>query len=298
MASGFPAMAHLHILAYFICAFSLVAGQSPIYALKGQEVNIITSTSRQPDEILWKHNGNKVVEFNGQEQQVYPPYENRLTLDWHTAELNINELTFEDSGSYELETVLKKDFKRSFYKLEVIDKVTKPTISCQMINATQATLMCSAESSRPQSLVKIEWSSHGIVQPGPNLTISLEDNTEVYSCGASNPLTKDTATFTATDCHPVADKISSAGVIVGSIFAILIVLVLLVLCFMFRRKLIEESCKNESPDEESRSFLDRAPTLPSNQKLRQPNQSRMNPNDYVEHKEVKNSDLNNGEGYM
>lgn len=84
-----------------------------------------------------------------------------------------------------------------------VDKVTKPTISCQMINATQATLMCSAESSRPQSLVKIEWRSHGIVRPGPNLTISLEDNSEVYSCDVSNPLSKDTATFTATDCHPV-----------------------------------------------------------------------------------------------
>ncbi|CAK6953972.1 CD48 antigen-like [Scomber scombrus] len=298
MASGFRAMVHRHILAYFICSFGLVAGQSTIYALKGKEVKIIPTIPGQPDDILWKHNGNKVVEFNGQEQQAYRPYEDRLTLDWHGAELSINQLTFEDSGSYELETVLNKVFKRSFYKLEVIDKVAKPTISCQMINVTQATLMCSAKSSLPQSLMKIEWSSHGIVRPGPNLTISLGDDDEVYSCDVSNPLTKDTATFTAMDCYPVADKSSSVGVIVGSIFAIIIVLVLLGLCFMFRRKRIEacrKKGKKESPDEEeNRGFLDRAPTLPSNQRLFPSNKSSMNPNDSArEHNEVKNSDLNN-----
>lgn len=69
------------------------------------------------------------------------------------------------------------------------------------ISGTQATLTCSA---RPQSLMKFEWRLRGNVQPGPKLTISLGDehDEEVYNCSVSNPLTIETATFTAKDCYP------------------------------------------------------------------------------------------------
>lgn len=76
--------------------------------------------SGPPDSILWKRNGNKVVEFNGQEQEAYGQYENRISLDWHTAELEIADLRFEDSGDYELEVYIKKQFSTSLHKLEVI----------------------------------------------------------------------------------------------------------------------------------------------------------------------------------
>lgn len=91
------------------------------------------------------------------------------------------------------------------------DKVSKPTISCQMNDGSssdtpelQATLMCSADSRRPQSLMKFEWISNGNVQPGPKLTIPLRDkqDDEVYSCRVSNPLTQETANFIAKDCYP------------------------------------------------------------------------------------------------
>ena len=81
-----------------------------------------TSVSEQPDEILWKHNGIKVVEFNGNEQQVYSPYIDRVTLDWVSAELSITHLTYEDSGEYELEIYRNQMLSRSYYKLEVIGK--------------------------------------------------------------------------------------------------------------------------------------------------------------------------------
>lgn len=72
------------------------------------------------------------------------------------------------------------------------------------ISGIQATLVCSADPGRHQSLTNIEWTSHGNVQPGPNLIISLGDkhDDEVYSCNVSNPLTHETATFTAKDCYP------------------------------------------------------------------------------------------------
>lgn len=77
----------------------------------------------QPDGILWKHNGNKVVEFNGNEEHVYNPYKDRITLDWVTAELDIANLRFEDSGEYELEVDINKGLHRSVHELEVIGKL-------------------------------------------------------------------------------------------------------------------------------------------------------------------------------
>ncbi|XP_037646547.1 hepatocyte cell adhesion molecule-like isoform X5 [Sebastes umbrosus] len=223
-------MAPRCFLAFFILTSSLVVGQSPKYALKGGKVSLKPDIAELPDGILWKLDGNKVVEFNGKEEQVYSAFDKRITLGWVSAELQITDLRFEDSGEYELEVEVKKALHhRSVHKLEVIDEVAKPTISCEMNNGSSskssAQLECSSESRRPQSLTKFEWSTRGNVKPGPKLTISLGDerDDEVYSCIVSNPLSNETATFTAKDCYP--EKSSSVALIASllSIFVLLLV---------------------------------------------------------------------------
>lgn len=102
---------------YSMC---LVAGQSKQYALMQLAVNLKPAITGQPDEILWKHNGNKVVEFNGNEQQAYGQFKNRITLDWVSAELDITDLGFEDSGEYELEVYINNILHLSYFQLEVI----------------------------------------------------------------------------------------------------------------------------------------------------------------------------------
>ncbi|KAM9851232.1 uncharacterized protein ACBR49_006532 [Aulostomus maculatus] len=127
-------MAHSRILIFFICNFGLAAGQIPKYALRGQEIIMVPTISGQPDELLWKHNGNKVVDFNGREEEVYGSFENRVTLDWTSAELKIVDLRYEDRGEYELEAFMNKRLHRSSHHLEVIDKVPQPSIACEMNN--------------------------------------------------------------------------------------------------------------------------------------------------------------------
>ncbi|XP_032385462.1 uncharacterized protein LOC116697933 isoform X2 [Etheostoma spectabile] len=268
-----------------------VAGQSPKYALKGQEFFLKPDIAGQPDGILWKHNGNKVVEFNGIEQLVYTPYENRITLYWVSAELSITELRFEDSGDYELETEVNKELHSSIYKLEVIDKVAKPTISCDMSDGSSSNksgrLVCSAEPRQPQSLMKFEWRTHGGVQPGPELTISLgkEHDDGVHSCSVSNPLSNETATFAAKDCYP--DQSLSVAVIasiIGIVFLIVLIVMVLGICFCkvqhkacFATADLEKQsppCKTEGSDkmkaqgDENNPLLHRTSTIPSKQPLR------------------------------
>ncbi|XP_040003479.1 uncharacterized protein LOC120801051 isoform X2 [Xiphias gladius] len=296
-------MAQWYFLACGILTSCLVSGQPQTYGLPGQTFHLKPHVTGQPDHILWKHNRDKVVEFNGREEQVYDRFHNRVTLDWVSAELNITDLRYEDSGEFELEAfIMNKDVHHSHYKLKVIDKVAKPTISCEVnngnstVNGTQATLMCSADPTHPQSSMKFEWGSGGNPQPGAELTISLEDehDDKKYTCRVSNPLTVETATFTAKDCF--SDESPKSVALAASLATtILIGLLLLVLgvvfckqnskaCFAERSKgdlekqlppdKTEESDKETAEDEECRPFLDRAATLPCPQRLGHLNQER------------------------
>ncbi len=117
----------LHITQYvsnvFYSSVFLVAGQSPKYVFKGREVILSPGITGHPEDILWKHNGSKLVEFDGQEQQEYDPFKGRITLDWQTAELTITDLKFEDSGDFELEAYINRALHTSQFKIKVIGKL-------------------------------------------------------------------------------------------------------------------------------------------------------------------------------
>ncbi|XP_054643674.1 uncharacterized protein LOC129187902 isoform X2 [Dunckerocampus dactyliophorus] len=276
-------MANQHALVCFVCTFGLVSTQVVKYALQGQEINLLPSIFGQPDVILWKHDGKKVVFFDGMEEFVFRPYENRITLDWASAQLTIKDTTYEDSGDYELEVNVYKQVHRSQYTWELIDKVATPSISCEMSDTKQAKLVCSTKSKHPH-LLDFRWSSRGNQQTGPNLTITVrnEDDDQVYRCDVSNPLTNETASFTAKDCF--LDKRSAAllTVIISVIFAVVILLI--ILACVFRKRLRGSACfentkkgvfkrrqsaaDGSSQGDETTYFLGGASTLPSNQRLR------------------------------
>nr|XP_043880731.1 myb-like protein X isoform X9 [Solea senegalensis] len=273
-------MVRRFFLAWCVLTSCVVSGQ-PTYVLQGQTFQLRPpEIPGQPDEILWKHNGNKVVEFNGKEEDVYGKYQRRVILDWVTAELDITDVTSEDSGEYELEAYREKQLYHFRYELQVIDRVAKPTISCNMSNGssnthgTQATLTCSAEPTHPRSILKYEWQSRGNVLPGPKLTINLEDEDadQIHTCVVSNPLTNEKATFTSKSCYS-----DSPVALVASLVTIFIVLVCVVLAIVFcklkRKACFAKTKTTTNKDEEQRSpaeskhLLDQASTLPSHQPL-------------------------------
>ncbi|XP_061749311.1 SLAM family member 5-like isoform X6 [Nerophis ophidion] len=191
------------VLVYFMTSLILVSAEDVKYFLKGQDIHFMPSISERPIESIWVHNENEVVWFTGAEEDVASSYKNRITLDRVSAELTIKNATYEDSGDYLLEMNINNELATLLYRIEVIDKVSKPNISCEMSDTKQATLVCSTESKHPH-LLKLKWSSPGKEQTGPNLTITVrnEDDDQVYRCDVSNPLTNETASFTAKDCFP------------------------------------------------------------------------------------------------
>ncbi|XP_047456468.1 protein IWS1 homolog [Mugil cephalus] len=106
------------ILAYWILTPCLVAGQSTTYGLVGGTVTL-KADKNVSDEILWKHKGNKVVEFDGNEELVFGSFSDRITLDWVSADLTITNLRYEDSGEYVLETYKHSQLTKSVIYLEV-----------------------------------------------------------------------------------------------------------------------------------------------------------------------------------
>ncbi|KAM9710308.1 lymphocyte function-associated antigen 3-like [Menidia menidia] len=234
-------MEYGYFLITCLCTYG-VAGQTTEYGLLGQSIMLSTGFTTSQEKILWKHNGSKVVEFDGRQDRLFGSYVDRVILDWNSADLEIEMLKYEDSGVYELEAFTNKVLSRSSYEIEVIDRVPKPIITCEMNRGSssdgsehQASLTCSAEERQSQSLLKFEWSSNGNVQSGRNLTISLgnEHDKVVYTCNVSNPLTTESAEFTAEECYP--DEGSSAALVAGIIVPI-ILLGLLIMFFMLWRK--------------------------------------------------------------
>ncbi|XP_061926689.1 CD48 antigen-like [Entelurus aequoreus] len=214
-----------HVLVYFMTSLILVSAQDVKYLLKGQDIHLMPSISEQPIRFIWQHNKNDVVFFTGTEEDVPSSYKNRTTLDRVSAELTIKNATYEDSGVYLLEMNINNKPDTFHCTIEVIDKVSKPNISCEMSDTKQATLVCSTESKHPH-LLKFKWSSPGKEQTGPNLTITDD---HVYRCDVSNPLTNETASFTAKDCF--LGKRSDALLII--ILVCIFILVIVVCCVLY-----------------------------------------------------------------
>ncbi|XP_065818433.1 eukaryotic translation initiation factor 5B isoform X20 [Labrus bergylta] len=242
------------------CYHVLGAEPPTKYVLKGTGESLKPTFSGQPNSILWKHNGNKVVEFDSREQKVYGAYKNRITLDWATAELEIRGLKFEDRGLYEVEVDINNMLHLSEFKLEVIDKVAMPTISCEInkdggsdVSEVRATLLCSADPTPPESMMKFEWRARGKSQPGHKFNISLGDerDNEEYNCSVSNPVSSETATFTAKDCY---HDNSSVAVAVSLAVVGLIGLIVLGLIIFFCKKR-QKACfsKGQQDDEEKQT---------------------------------------------
>uniref|UniRef100_A0A8C6L9X4 Serine/arginine repetitive matrix protein 1-like n=1 Tax=Nothobranchius furzeri TaxID=105023 RepID=A0A8C6L9X4_NOTFU len=242
---------------------------------------------------MWRHNGNKVVEFNGQMQQQYDSFKGRAILDRHSADLNITNLRYEDSGRYDLKIYINNIMKSLEFDLEVIDSIAKPNISCEMNDGGSsgktgggATLMCSAESKQSQSLLEFEWNSDGNKQVGPKLIIPLGDvhDKQVYNCTVSNPLTTESATFIAKECY--SDKSISTPVIIGICVGSFLILVIFVVIYKFYKgkcgRVTKSDVESQSDQdktagsdedrEEKQGLIDRAPTMPSHQPLRYLNQ--------------------------
>lgn len=230
-----------------------------IYELEGRDALFHPFITKKPESILWKHNGNKVVETGATWEKIYGSYEGRIILNLLNARLLISDLRLEDSGEYELEIFTRGKWKL-FPKMElkVLEWVAKPSISCHMNSSSSssskvsAVLQCSAGLSQTD-LLQFQWISGGKVQPGNNLTILLggELDEQQYTCEVSNRLSQESSTFTAKDCNAGAGLLAGwIALIVSSCLIGIICFSVLLICYIVNRRRKKKGAEEKTEDKQ------------------------------------------------
>ncbi|KAL0963622.1 hypothetical protein UPYG_G00308730 [Umbra pygmaea] len=204
-----------------------------MYGGLGGEITITPTIKGQPEDFLWLHKGNQVVEFDGTQNVEFGSYRGRTVLDWHTGALTIK------------------------------DAVAQPSVTC-VVKHNGTTLLCSADL---QPLTQFTWRSPvGPERPGSELFIPESENQpSVYTCVVRNPVSEKTAEFNLKDCHIEEVSVTRAVLIFFILFILLIIVIIVLALWWCQRKRQKLS---EAEDQESSPFLGSFSNTASGEELR------------------------------
>lgn len=94
------------------------------YGEVGNEIILTPRIRGKPEEILWKHNENKVLEYDGSKVDEYGSFKDRVVVDFETGELTIRKLNSQDSGQYQADIVINGKVQSSSHTLTVLGKLS------------------------------------------------------------------------------------------------------------------------------------------------------------------------------
>ncbi|XP_067300866.1 lymphocyte function-associated antigen 3 [Pseudorasbora parva] len=205
----------------------------------GKDITLTPSIRGHPTDILWKHNGNKVLEYDGSEVLKYGSFTGRVEVDFETGELTIRKLKSQDSGQYQSDIVINEKVQTSTHTVTVLDALLDPQVTCELSESSNASkkLLCSVES---QTQPSYEWSGPNInVRSGPELLVDEqeENRDSVYTCTVKNQVNSKSAAFNLKDC-PIGRAGSTVPVPVLTVTILLVIFLLLlaILIFIYIRK--------------------------------------------------------------
>ncbi|XP_031438418.1 CD48 antigen-like isoform X2 [Clupea harengus] len=184
----------------FCIIFSLFHGTSSktINVATNGKVTLQPLVEGEIESILWRHNGNKMVEWDNKTVNVreYFKFKGRTKLDVKTGDVTIIHLAKDDSGLYDTVLIIQGKLISIRHRVEVIDPVTTAKVTCP----SNATLHCEAKG----DFLDYSWFGPGLQtaemrgQTGPQ--ISKENQDSVYTCVVHNPVSDSSVTYHASDC--------------------------------------------------------------------------------------------------
>ncbi|XP_031422412.1 CD48 antigen isoform X2 [Clupea harengus] len=202
----------------------------------------LKTNKQQIQEILWKCDGHKIVDWDMNSTPIeFRQFKGRTALVPETGDLTIFGLKVEDSGAYEAEAVIEGIIHSVKHKVEIIDPVSKPIITCMESNDTSF-LHCQAEGPH----LSYSWSGPGLTtemngQIGPD--ISKVETNSLHTCVVKNPVSEKDEHYQAADCflEEESEKPGLSGTII-TLVAILSVLLLalavaLVVLYVLKRRI-------------------------------------------------------------
>ncbi|XP_073702279.1 CD48 antigen isoform X2 [Garra rufa] len=226
-------MAIITFTVYVIC-FCFAQVFCDDYGESGNKVTLPPIIRGKPEEILWTHNGNKVLEFDGSEVVKYGSFKDRVDVDFETGQLTIRKLNSQDSGKYQSEIWINGEAQISSHTLTVLDALSEPRVTCELDETLNVKkLSCSVES---QTQPSYEWSGPDIKQPGPTLLVDEQEekHDSVYTCTVKNKAASRTTDFTLQDCNTAGGG-GPAVLVPVVIVPVLLIILLAVLALYFYR---------------------------------------------------------------
>uniref|UniRef100_A0A8C1Z0G0 Si:ch211-132g1.3 n=1 Tax=Cyprinus carpio TaxID=7962 RepID=A0A8C1Z0G0_CYPCA len=245
----------LRYLTAFICAVFIITG-----AVSGEDKAVGQTVSFRPDKIvtpvssiIWKHRSStgsvvKAIEWDTEDGVTIPNqrFKGITTLDNKTGEITITKLTVEHSGVYTIDINSKEQEQR--ITLNVMERVPKPKMTIEVSsNPDVAYLRCVYN----QTII---WkSSSGETLEGKKnhelgefITVENTRNPEkFYTCTLKNAVSEEIS-------DPVTEREifgteSNAGMIVGILIAVLLVIAVICILVYLIRQPVHESVNNICP---------------------------------------------------
>ncbi|XP_056320623.1 lymphocyte function-associated antigen 3 [Danio aesculapii] len=240
------------------------------YAEMGGLITLSPSIRGKPVEILWKHNGDKVVEYDNSEMEEYGSFKDRVELDFETGQLTIKKLASQDGGQYQSDITINGKVQSSRHTLTVLDVLPDPRVTCEVNEASNLQeLLCSVDYKTP---LLYKWSGPNVIDhPGAELIIDEQqkNSDSIYTCTVKNEVSSKTTDFNLQDCVTGAAAAARLQVILPVLFVILLFIFLIILAvFIYRRRKSRSEQKKRDPE----NALSEA-TLPSQMRLKYQNDS-------------------------
>uniref|UniRef100_A0AAY4EVZ0 Ig-like domain-containing protein n=1 Tax=Denticeps clupeoides TaxID=299321 RepID=A0AAY4EVZ0_9TELE len=197
---------NLSMIAYFCLILNAVSGDASgiLYVETNGGFLLLPHISGVKEDIFWKHNHNKMVEWNRMRPGIseYLQFQQRTQLNTETGDVTVTGVTTADRGLYEAEITVNRKIKRftqqicNIFKLPP-DPVRNTRISCDVTGST-VTLVCEADG----PLLSYSWTGPGLQNPEnrSQIQISQENLGSNYTCLVKNPVSEETQNYTAGDC--------------------------------------------------------------------------------------------------
>ncbi|XP_066563698.1 SLAM family member 5 [Amia ocellicauda] len=238
--NGDPVKSQFYVIYILLFAFTnITAGQNVIYGLLNAEITLKPISSGFLEEIIWKHNMDKVAEYDQDQQILYfAEYNGRTTLDIKNGYLTIKDLTKKDSGKYSINVQISGKLQTlQSYNLIILEHVPKPTVTCKA-DDLNATLRCLAQTSYN---TQYRWEGPQNQElSGSELPIKREGSQHSeYTCIVSNPVSESRSeVFHAEHCFPSGTN--SVPIIVGIVLLISLLFIVVLAIRKYKKKYKKE----------------------------------------------------------
>ncbi|KAJ8350915.1 hypothetical protein SKAU_G00260450 [Synaphobranchus kaupii] len=239
-------------LSFLIAKFTFGDVASTSYGITNGTITLKANIRGVLEEILWKWNDNKVVEVDKNSRDEYGRFAGRTVVNFTTGDLTITALTEGDSGNYQAEAQVAGKLQHSYHRVEIIDPVTEPIVTCETSGKT-LTLVCAADLN-PLTEYSWEGPEGPMLLSGSELQLdSGESPDTVYTCVVKNPATERRGSITIHHCFTAAGAVIINLAIALGVLSVLLVVVIGIYIYCKKRSEGTERETNDLTEQEDTS---------------------------------------------